>query len=107
MEELAIQLGQKVKTTFLVFDVRSYNAVTEAIQSLPEAWKNIDILINNAGNAHGLSSIQEGDVADWDAMIDGNVQGLLYVSKAVIGGMIERGKGHIVNFCLLYTSRCV
>ena len=97
LEELAIQLGQKVKTTFLVFDVRSYNEVTEAIQSLPEAWKNIDILINNAGNAHGLSSIQEGDVADWDAMIDGNVQGLLYVSKAVIGGMIERGKGHIVN----------
>ncbi|MCA0233583.1 MAG: SDR family NAD(P)-dependent oxidoreductase [Bacteroidetes bacterium] len=97
LEELAIQLGQKVKTTFLAFDVRSYNEVTEAIQSLPEAWKNIDILINNAGNAHGLSSIQEGDVADWDAMIDGNVQGLLYVSKAVIGGMIERGKGHIVN----------
>lgn len=97
LEELAIQLGQKVKTTFLVFDVRSYKEVTEAIQSLPEAWKNIDILINNAGNAHGLSSIQEGDVADWDAMIDGNVQGLLYVSKAVIDGMIERGKGHIVN----------
>ena len=97
LEELAIQLGQKVKTTFLVFDVRSYKEVTEAIRSLPEAWKNIDILINNAGNAHGLSSIQEGDVADWDAMIDGNVQGLLYVSKAVIGGMIERGKGHIVN----------
>ena len=97
LEELAIQLGQKVKTTFLVFDVRSYKEVTEAVQSLPEAWKNIDILINNAGNAHGLSSIQEGDVADWDAMIDGNVQGLLYVSKAVINGMIERGKGHIVN----------
>lgn len=97
LEELATQLGQKVKTTFLVFDVRSYKEVTDAIQSLPDAWKNIDILINNAGNAHGLSSIQEGDVADWDAMIDGNVQGLLYVSKAVIDGMVERGKGHIVN----------
>ena len=57
----------------------------------------VDILVNNAGNAHGMSAIQDGDVADWDQMIDGNVKGLLYVSKAVIPGMIARGRGHIVN----------
>lgn len=97
LAEVAGELGQQTTVTTLAFDVRSYEAVTEAIASLPDNWKAIDVLVNNAGNAHGLSTVQDGDVADWDAMIDGNVQGLLYVSKAVIPGMVARQKGHIVN----------
>ena len=81
----------------LNFDVRDRNAVESAINSLPDEWKAIDILVNNAGNAYGFAPIQDGDPADWDLMIDGNVQGLLYVSKAVIPGMVERKRGHIVN----------
>ncbi|CCH51726.1 short-chain dehydrogenase/reductase SDR [Fibrisoma limi BUZ 3] len=83
--------------TTLNFDVRDRNAVESAIGSLPDEWKAIDILINNAGNAYGFAPIQDGDPDDWDLMIDGNVQGLLYVSKAVIPGMVERKRGHIVN----------
>lgn len=97
LNDVAKELSKLVKTTTLTFDVRNYTQVSEAIGSLSEAWQNIDILVNNAGNAHGFSSIQEGEVTDWDAMIDGNVQGLLYVSKAVMSGMVNRGKGHIVN----------
>lgn len=97
LNELSTKLAQYVKTMTLLFDVRNHAAVSQAIGSLPEDWQMIDILVNNAGNAHGLSAIQDGDIADWDAMIDGNVQGLLYVSKAVIPGMVARGRGHIVN----------
>ena len=79
------------------FDVSSRIAVEKAIKSLPENFKTIDILINNAGNAHGLSSIQEGDLDDWDAMLDINVKGLLYVSKAIFPQMIARNSGFIVN----------
>jgi NADP-dependent 3-hydroxy acid dehydrogenase YdfG len=71
--------------------------VQSSFASLSNDWKNIDVLINNAGNAHGLSSIQDGDVADWDAMMHGNVNGLLYVSKSVIPLMIARKSGHIIN----------
>jgi 3-hydroxy acid dehydrogenase / malonic semialdehyde reductase len=81
----------------LSFDVSNRQAVFEAIQSLPEQWKAVNILINNAGNAHGLSSIEDGDVDDWEAMLDINVKGLLYVSKALIPQMIERKEGHIIN----------
>lgn len=95
LEELSQQLT--TKSQILTFDVRDVNAVNEAINSLPSEWKNIDVLVNNAGNAHGLSTIDQGDVADWDAMIDGNVKGLLYVSKAIIPGMVDRKSGHIVN----------
>lgn len=97
LEELASLLNSQVKTTTLLFDVSNKEAVFTAIESLPEPWRAIDILVNNAGNAHGLSSIQEGSLEDWDAMIDGNVQGLLYVSKAVITGMVARSRGHIIN----------
>ncbi len=93
--ELQEQLS--VKTRILCFDVRDDQAVAAAISSLPEEWKKIDILVNNAGNAHGLSSIDKGDVSDWDAMIDGNVKGLLYVSRQIIPGMIANGRGHIIN----------
>ena len=81
----------------LNFDVRDKNAAFEAIASLPEHFKTIDILINNAGNAHGMDPIQTGDTDDWDAMMDINVKGLLYVSKAVIPQMTERQSGHIIN----------
>lgn len=85
------------KTIALNFDVRDRAAVENAIGSLPDDWQAIDILVNNAGNAFGMSPIQEGDPADWDLMIDGNVQGVLYVSRAVMPGMVARQRGHIIN----------
>lgn len=81
----------------LNFDVRDRKQTFEAIASLPKEFQKIDILINNAGNAHGLDPIQTGSLDDWDAMIDINVKGLLYVSKAIIPGMTERNSGHIIN----------
>ncbi|WP_309940439.1 SDR family NAD(P)-dependent oxidoreductase [Aureibacter tunicatorum] len=95
LEELAAQL--KTDTVSLVFDVRNKSLTFDTLNGLPEEWKAIDVLVNNAGNAHGLEPIQDGDVQDWDMMIDGNVKGLLYVSKAVMPWMIERKKGHIIN----------
>jgi 3-hydroxy acid dehydrogenase / malonic semialdehyde reductase len=97
LEELKAQVKSMVKVHALTFDVRDEQAVIKAIGSLPEEWKKIDILINNAGNAHGLAPIQEGSTQDWDAMMDINVKGLLYVSKAIIPGMVARKNGHIVN----------
>ncbi len=97
LEKLAGELGSIVKVTTLNFDVRDKEKVKERIESLPKEFKKIDILINNAGNAHGLDPIQEGSLEDWDAMIDINVKGLLYVSKNVIPQMIERRGGHIIN----------
>lgn len=97
LDEVSAELSEKVKITTLLFDVRDKGSVIAMIGSLPDDWKNIDILINNAGNAHGMGSLDEGDTDDWDAMIDGNVKGLLYVSKAVIPLMLEKGAGHIVN----------
>ena len=95
LQELSDKLS--VKTHPLSFDVRDKEAVFAAVESLPEAWQKVDVLVNNAGNAHGLSKIQDGDVADWDAMIDINVKGLLYVAKAIVPGMVSRGAGHVVN----------
>jgi len=81
----------------LHFDVRDNAAVEQAIGSLPTDWRNIDVLVNNAGLASGLDPIQDGHLDDWNAMLDTNVKGLLHVSRAVIPGMIERGRGHIIN----------
>jgi NADP-dependent 3-hydroxy acid dehydrogenase YdfG len=97
LDELKSELGAKTEVATLAFDVRDREAVMRAIGSLESPFSEIDILVNNAGNAHGLSPIQDGDPDDWDAMIDGNVKGLLYVSKAVIPGMVERKSGHIIN----------
>ncbi len=97
MEELKSFLEKHVRVHSLLFDVRNRAEVETAIQSLPTDWQPIDYLINNAGNAHGLAPIHEGDPADWDTMIDSNVKGLLYVSKAVMPGMVARGSGHIIN----------
>lgn len=91
------ELSEFTATHTLGFDVRDKNAVFNSIQSLPEAFSVIDVLINNAGNAHGLDPIQTGDLEDWDAMIDINVKGLLYVSKAIIPKMIAQKSGHIIN----------
>ncbi|KMQ71399.1 SDR family NAD(P)-dependent oxidoreductase [Chryseobacterium koreense] len=97
LEQVKKELSKLTETFSLNFDVRNLAEVENAISSLPENWKNIDVLINNAGNAHGLEPLSEGKTDDWDAMIDGNVKGLLYVSKMIIPGMKERKSGHIVN----------
>ncbi|AUC74552.1 SDR family NAD(P)-dependent oxidoreductase [Olleya sp. Bg11-27] len=90
-------LSKQTNVHTLNFDVRDKKAVFAAIGSLPENFKQIDILINNAGNAHGLDPIQDGNLDDWDAMLDINVKGLLYVSKAIIPQMTARQSGHIIN----------
>lgn len=97
LQELKEELSKITKVTTLQFDVRYKEQVQEAINSIPEDFKNIDILINNAGNAHGLDTIQEGSIDDWDAMIDGNVKGLLYVTKAILPKMIANNNGFIIN----------
>ena len=81
----------------LTFDVRERAAVEAAIASLPAEWRQVDVLLNNAGNAHGLASVDGGDVADWDAMLDGNVKGLLYVTRAVLPLMPTDAAAQIVN----------
>jgi NADP-dependent 3-hydroxy acid dehydrogenase YdfG len=97
LAELQDEFAELTDVTTLNFDVRTKKAVAKAIASLPADFINIDVLINNAGNAHGLDPIENGDVDDWDSMIDINVKGLLYVSKEVIPGMVERRSGHIIN----------
>jgi 3-hydroxy acid dehydrogenase / malonic semialdehyde reductase len=87
----------KIKVLSLCFDVRKKNEVESVIGNLPEEWKKIDILVNNAGLAVGLDHIQSGNTDDWDRMIDTNVKGLLYVTRAVAPLMIAQNKGHIFN----------
>ena len=97
LEELKEQLSLHSNIHTLQFDVSKKDEVNQAIYSLPENFKQIDVLINNAGNAHGLSTIQDGSTDDWDAMLDINVKGLLYVSKAILPQMVERNAGFVVN----------
>lgn len=99
LEELALELNKKpkIECKILCFDIRDKNEVFNAIDSLPEEWKNIDLLINNAGLASGLSAIQDGDIEDWEKMIDTNVKGLLYITRCISPIMVKRGKGHIIN----------
>ncbi len=97
LAELKKELSKRVAVHTLSFDVRDKGVVFEKINSLPEKFQKIDILINNAGNAHGLNPIQDGNIDDWDAMLDINVKGLLYVSKAIFPKMISQGTGHIIN----------
>lgn len=86
-----------VKVHSLVFDVRNLGDVETALASLPEEWKEIGVLVNNAGLALGLEPEYEGDFRDWDTMIDTNIKGLLYMTRLVVPGMIERGRGQIIN----------
>ena len=95
LDQLKDSLNTEVH--LLNFDVRDRTAVFKAIESLPSQWKQIDVLINNAGNAHGLDPVQTADLDDWDAMIDGNVKGVMYVTKAILPQMIERKTGQIIN----------
>lgn len=97
LAQLKSELSTQTKVHTLQFDVRNANEVEEAFRSLPEEFRAIDVLINNAGNAHGLASLEDGDVNDWDAMLDGNVKGLLYVSKQVIPTMKRANSGQIIN----------
>ena len=97
LETIQKELSTITNVHVLVFDIGVKKDVFEAIESLPKDFSAIDILINNAGNAHGLDTIQEGNTDDWDAMIDSNIKGLLYVSRAIIPQMVERKSGHIIN----------
>jgi NADP-dependent 3-hydroxy acid dehydrogenase YdfG len=97
LESLASELQKHTEVCTLNFDVRDKIHVFESIEGLSEAFSEIDILINNAGNAHGMDLIQDGNTENWDAMLDINVKGLLYVSKAVFPGMLKRESGQIIN----------
>ncbi len=81
----------------LSLDVRDRKQVQRSMESLPEPWQSIDILVNNAGLSRGLDKLQDGHIEDWEEMIDTNVKGLLYVTRAVVPGMVKRGSGHVVN----------
>lgn len=97
LAQIQSELSRYTKVHTLCFDVSIKDDVFKAIDALPKAFKTIDILINNAGNAHGLDPINEGSIDDWDTMIDLNIKGLLYVSKALIPQMTARKSGHILN----------
>ena len=101
-EQLAVMAGElervhDVKVLPLSFDVRDRDAVKRAVDSLPVAWQDIDVLINNAGLALGLEPEYAGDFTDWETMIDTNVKGLLYMTRLIVPGMVERMKGHVIN----------
>ena len=99
LKELAKELRNKYSSEVHTFtlDVRDQSAVQAAIEGLPEEWSEPDVLVNNAGLSRGLHKIQEGELQDWEEMIDTNVKGLLYISRAVLPGMVARGKGHVIN----------
>ena len=97
LEKLATELSAQTDVHTLSFDVSDSEAVNATISSLPKEWQDIQVLVNNAGNAHGRAPIHEGDLADWDAMIDGNLKGLLYVTRAISPRMVEKKLGDIIN----------
>ncbi len=99
LEKLAAKFEKLYKTETLCIrlDVRHQSEVAGKIDALPAKWKKIDILVNNAGLSRGLSKLHEGDLTDWEEMIDTNIKGLLYVSRVIIPGMVKRKKGHIIN----------
>ena len=97
LKKLSDELAEITRVITLSFDVKDRAAVKTAMSSLPEAWSRIAVLINNAGNAHGFDPIHMGNVDDWDAMMDINVKGLLYVSREILPGMTDRREGHIIN----------
>jgi len=92
-----IETNYKRKVALLCFDVRNSYDVAAALNSLSGDWKKVDVLVNNAGLAQGLSTIQEGNLDDWNTMIDTNVKGLLYISRIVLPWLIDNGKGHVIN----------
>ena len=102
-ENLLKEMSAKLKSAgapgvhTLALDVQNAKQVQSSIESLPKEWQAIDILINNAGLSRGLEKLYEGKIEDWEEMIDTNVKGLLYVTRAVVPGMVQRGSGHVVN----------
>jgi 3-hydroxy acid dehydrogenase / malonic semialdehyde reductase len=99
LETLAQELQKEFDTDvyLLPMDVTQRSQVESQISSLPEDWSKIEILINNAGLSRGLDKLYEGNIQDWEEMIDTNVKGLLYVTRSVVPGMVERGRGHVIN----------
>lgn len=98
LEEIRRELEEKgTKVLILTFDVRDSQKAKQQIDHLPEEWKEIDVLVNNAGLALGLEPEYEGDLNDWDAMIDTNIKGLLTMTRLVVPGMVERNSGHVIN----------
>lgn len=97
LNQLKKELGNKTTVHTLTFDIRDREAVATSINSLPEAFADLDILINNAGNAHGMDTIDAGSLDDWDAMIDINVKGLLYISRSILPAMVKKRSGHVIN----------
>lgn len=95
--KLQSELNSKTKVHISCFDIRNKEEVFDSIANVPDEFTNIEILINNAGNAHGLDPIENGNIEDWDAMIDINIKGLLYISKAVLKSMVKQRSGHIIN----------
>jgi NADP-dependent 3-hydroxy acid dehydrogenase YdfG len=96
-EQKHLESTYKVKVLSLCFDIRNFSEVEKAINDIPEDFKTIDVLVNNAGLAAGLAPIQDGNIDHWERMIDTNIKGLLYITRAVSKLMIERKKGHIIN----------
>ena len=97
LDEISEELSKSVNVLSLCFDISNKNEVNKLLSNLPKEFSSIDILMNNAGNAHGLETIQDGSLDDWDNMIDSNVKGLLYVSHIIMPKMIEQQSGHIIN----------
>lgn len=99
LEKLSVDLKKKTKADVLIlnFDVQKKNEVRQAISSLERKWQDIDVLINNAGLALGIAPLQDGNISDWETMIDTNIKGLLFVTKEVIPLMTGRKNGHIIN----------
>lgn len=95
LQSLAAELGERVLPR--VLDVRDQAQVASTVASLPPAWAQVDLLVNNAGLALGLEPAHEADLADWEQMIDTNIKGLIYMSRALTPGMVERGRGHVIN----------
>ena len=97
LDEISNEISKITNVLTLRFDVSDKKEVNKVLENIPKEFSSIDILINNAGNAHGLDTIQEGSLDDWDNMIDSNVKGLLYVSRVIMPTMIENQNGHIIN----------
>ena len=99
LNDLAVQISNETeaKVVTLCFDIRDLDQVERAINSLPEKWENIELLVNNAGLAVGLEPVHSGIIDDWERMIDTNVKGLLYISRLISPRMVAKGSGHIIN----------
>ncbi len=99
LETLAAELRQAHGTDSLLIalDVRDAGGVSRVLEDLPQQWREVDVLVNNAGLSRGLDKLHEGKLLDWEEMIDTNVKGVLYVTRAILPGMLQRGRGHVIN----------